>query len=200
MSEALFRSAHQALLYAYTFSATQHGTAAAAERQIALAARERYERTAGSGRGLKGLDGAAQAGQIKSLVERNTPPAFQAVVLARYSLLSDDVRRRACFLLAHRCRNEVPPTVTLQELARLIGKATGREVNLALMAQAAGVDERTVRRWALAVRKFVATIERPGMATIEPLLQSAGVVEAPYSPPEYPVQSAPAIANVRNLV
>ena len=76
MNDALFRSAHQALSFAFTYSETQHGTAAAAERQIALAARERYERVAGSGRGLKGLDGAAQAGMIRSMVERNTPPAF----------------------------------------------------------------------------------------------------------------------------
>ena len=178
MSEALFRSAHQALSFAFTFSQTQHGTAAAAERQIALAARERYERTAGSGRGLKGLDGAAQAGMIRSLVERNTPPAFQAVVIARFALLSDDQRRRACFLLAHRCRHEVPPSVTLAEIGRLVGKATGREVNLGLMAQSCGVDERTTRRWALAVRRYVQSVERPGMATIEHLLQAAGVVES----------------------
>lgn len=178
MTDALFRSAHQAMLFAYTYSATQHGTAAAAERQIALAARERYERTASSGRGLRGLDGAAQAGMIRSMVERNAPPAFQAVALARYSLLSDDVRRRACFLLAHRCRHEVPPSLTLQEISRLVGKATGREVNLSLMAESCGVDERTTRRWALAVRRVVQSIERPGMATIEPLLQAAGVVES----------------------
>lgn len=180
MSDALFRSAHQAMLFAYTYSATQHGTAAAAERQIALAARERYERTASSGRGLRGLDGAAQAGMIRSMVERNAPPAFQAVALARYSLLSDDVRRRACFLLAHRCRHEVPPSLTLQEISRLVGKATGREVNLSLMAESCGVDERTTRRWALAVRRVVQSIERPGMATIEPLLQAAGVVESAF--------------------
>lgn len=180
MSDALFRSAHQAMLFAYTYSATQHGTAAAAERQIALAARERYERTASSGRGLRGLDGAAQAGMIRSMVERNAPPAFQAVALARYSLLSDDVRRRACFLLAHRCRHEVPPSLSLQEISRLVGKATGREVNMSLMAESCGVDERTTRRWALAVRRVVQSIERPGMATIEPLLQAAGVVESAF--------------------
>lgn len=184
MSEALFGSAHQALSFAFTYSATQHGTAAAAERQIALAARERYERTAGSGRGLKGLDGAAQAGLIRSLVERNSTPAFQAVVIARFALLSDDQRRRACFLLAHRCRHEVPPSVTLREIARLVGKATGREVNLALMAQDCGVDERTTRRWALAIRRYIVSVERPGMATIEPLLQAAGVVESAWADAE----------------
>ena len=86
MSEALFRSAHQALLFAYTFSDTEHGTAAAAERQIALAARERYERTASSGRGLKGVDGAAQAGMIRSIVDCNTRPAFGVLCVARFAL------------------------------------------------------------------------------------------------------------------
>lgn len=178
MNDALFRSAHQALSFAFTYSETQHGTAAAAERQIALAARERYERVAGSGRGLKGLDGAAQAGMIRSMVERNTPPAFQAVVIARFALLSDDKRRRACFLLAHRCRHEVPPSLTLAEISRLVGKATGREVNLGLMAQECAVDERTTRRWALAVRRYVQSVERPGMDAIERALMAAGVVES----------------------
>jgi hypothetical protein len=114
---------------------------------------------------------------IRSMVERNTPPAFQAVVIARFALLSDDKRRRACFLLAHRCRHEVPPTLTLAEISRLVGKATGREVNLSLMAQDCGVDERTTRRWALAVRRYVQSVERPGMDTIERALMAAGVVE-----------------------
>ena len=89
-----------------------------------------------------------------------------------------------CTTLAHRCRHEVPPSVTLREIARLVGKATGREVNLALMAQDCGVDERTTRRWALAIRRYVVSVERPGMATIEPLLQAAGVVESAWADAE----------------
>lgn len=174
-----FRSAHSALAWAFTHSDRDHGNAAAAERQIAAFSKDRYARLPPSGRDLGGpLDQAHLAGMIRSLVERNTPPAFQAVVIARFALLSDDQRRRACFLLAHRCRHEVPPSVTLQEISRLVGKATGREVNLGLMAQGCGVDERTTRRWALAVRRYVQSVERPGMATIEPLLQAAGVVES----------------------
>ena len=49
-----FASAHQALMFAFTFSATQHGTAAAGERQLAEFARDRYERTPAADEGCAG--------------------------------------------------------------------------------------------------------------------------------------------------
>ena len=179
MAEALFKSVHSALLYAYTYSATQHGTAAAAERQIALAARERYERTAGSGRGLKGVDGAAQAGQIKNLVARSTSMQFRLCVMARFSVNCDADRDAACRMLAVWMLGKLPPALPGPVALRLIRMATGRQANVAQMAEQEGVPLRTVERWLAAVRAIVRQIELAGMATIEPLLQRAGVVESP---------------------
>ena len=99
--QPLFRSAHQALMFAFTFSATQHGTAAAAERQLAEFARDRYERMPGGGRGLRGLDGAAQAGMIRRRVEE-MPPLHAAALIARFAILSPATRQAACSVLALR--------------------------------------------------------------------------------------------------
>lgn len=176
MSEALFRSAHQALLFAYTFSDTEHGTAAAAERQIALAARERYERTASSGRGLKGVDGAAQAGMIRSIVDCNTRPAFGVLCVARFALLDPVRRDAACNLLARMIGADMPPTVGLPTVARLLRGCTGRAVNIADLAEQSGVTRMTANRWSIIARRFVREIESPGMATIEPLLCAGNIV------------------------
>jgi hypothetical protein len=189
MSEALFRSAHQALLFAYTYAATQHGTAGAAERQIALSAKDRYGRVPGSGRGLRGLDGAAQAGMIRSLVERNTPPAFRLAVRARFSVLDVKARRDAVIPLALRARHSLPPHVPAWAVVELVAGSLGMKVNLAHIADRCEVDVRTVRNWRLASRKFVASIEAPGMAQVEVLLEDAGIVHAANSPADSPAST-----------
>lgn len=175
---ALFRSAHQALLFAYTYGDTQHGTAGAAERQIALAARERYERVGGEGRGLRGLDGAAQAGMIRSLIERNTPRPFCVAVVARFAVLDQPARRAAVTLLALRARRALPDTVPPWAVVEIMAGALGQRVNVAHIADRADVTVRTVRNWRLAVRRWVEAIEAPGMVRAEVLLEEAGIVES----------------------
>lgn len=179
---ALFRSAHQAILFAWTFSSTQHGTAAAAERQIALQARERYERMAGAGRGLRGLDGAAQAGMIRSLIERNTPRPFSLVCVARFAVLDPAARRAAATILALRARRSLPDSVPVWASVELVMGATGSRINLPHIADRADVHVRTVRNWRLSVRKFIEPIEIPGMHTAEVLLEDAGIVEVANAP------------------
>ncbi len=175
---ALFRSAHQALLFAYTYADTQHGTAGAAERAIALAAKDRYGRTPGSSRGLRGLDGAAQAGMIRSLVERNTPPAFRLAVIARFAVLDSQARRAAVIPLALRARHSLPPHVPPWAVVEIMAGALGQRVNVAHIADRADVTVRTVRNWRLAVRRWVEAIEAPGMVRAEVLLEEAGIVES----------------------
>lgn len=189
MTDALFRSAHQALLYAYTYADTQHGTAGAAERQIALSAKDRYGRVPGSGRGLRGLDGAAQAGMIRSLVERNTPPAFRLAVRARFSVLDAKARRDAVVPLALRARHSLPPHVPVWAVVELVAGALGMKANLPHIADRCEVDVRTVRNWRLAARKFILAIEAPGMAQVEVLLEDAGIVQAAISPADSPAST-----------
>jgi hypothetical protein len=174
---ALFSSTHQALRFAYTFSSTQHGTAAAAERRIALAAKERYPSPPGSGRNLRGLDGAAQAGLIRSMVERTTDAKFQLLVAARHALLDEAARKAACSALAVLAQRGQPPEVSLMISERLVASLTGRAVNLVRMAGEQEVAPSTVYRWRQRVARHLRAIDAANMPALTDALQTAGVVE-----------------------
>ncbi|MEK7947656.1 DNA-binding protein [Pigmentiphaga sp. YJ18] len=73
-TSGIFKSAHEALTFAYRFDSQQYGRSAMA---IALA------NHAPSGRGLGGLDGAGQAGMIRRMV-RNQGELYEALARARY--------------------------------------------------------------------------------------------------------------------
>ena len=73
MSEAVFRSARGALMFAFNFT---HGTL----KKSALAG---MMGASPNGRGLGGLDGAAQAGMIKAEVD-HLPELHQAILIARW--------------------------------------------------------------------------------------------------------------------
>lgn len=174
---ALFGSAHQALLFAYTYGDIQHATAGGVERRIAESSKDRYGRLAASGRGLRGLDGAAQAGMIRSLVERNTPRPFSVACVGRFAVLDQGSQRAAAACLALRARQYLPPGVPAWAVVELMQGALGQRVNLPHVADRCDVDVRTVRRWRLAVRHYLAGIEGPGMVQAEVLLEDRGIVE-----------------------
>lgn len=174
--DGLFTSAHQALRYAYTYSSTQHGTAAAAERQIALAAKERYPNPPSTGRGLRGLDGAAQAGLIRSMVERTTDAQFQLLTYARHALLDPQARAAACSSLAHLCvRGQKDVSLAVTE--RLVASLTGRAVNLARLAAENEVAVSTMYRWRQKAARHLRAIESANMPALTDALQRAGVID-----------------------
>lgn len=175
MSRPPFDSAHQALLFAYTFSANQHGTAAAAERRIAMFARQRYEDLpiATAGRGLGGLDGAAQAGMIRSRVER-MHPLHQAAILARFAVTDVATRQAACTVLALRARHALP--CDLQATVMLMRRAHGLRVDMGRLADDYGVTERTVRRWQVLAHKWLRPVQTRAMDAAEQALCEAGIV------------------------
>lgn len=72
--EPLFRSVTDALLFAFNFSREQGGES--------FLAKLIYQNL-GSGKGLIGVDGAAQAGMILAAVGR-LPPAYKAAITARF--------------------------------------------------------------------------------------------------------------------
>lgn len=195
-----FDSAHEALFFGFTHADRDHGNAAAAERQIATFSVDRYGRLPPSGRDLGSpLDQAHLAGQILGIVERNTRPAFQVLCVARFARLNSAKQDAACSLLSRLLGQNMPPTVGLPTIARLLRGATGRAINISDLAAQSGVNQSTAYRWHVIVRQFVRDVEAPGMATIEPLLQQARVIPAAHSPHEYPTRMAPSIANAKNL-
>jgi hypothetical protein len=173
---ALFRSAHEALMFAFTFSdACGHPVAAAAERTIAAFARDRYGRETGSGRGLVGLDGAAQAGMIRAHVER-MHPLHQVVIVARFSVTDTAQRQRACSALAIRARHAVPCDLAATVL--LLRKLHGLRVDTGRIADERDVCERTVRGWQLSVKRWLELQRTRAMDEAERRLTEAGIVEA----------------------
>lgn len=174
MNEPLFRSAHEALMFAYTFSdASGHPVAAAAERRIATFARDRYERLPGLGRGLTGLDGAAQAGMIRAEVGR-MHPLHQAVIAARFSVLDVAQRQHACALLALRARHSM--SCPLEAIILLMRRQHGLRVNVGRIADQHDVTERTVRNWSLSVRRWLQPAQQRAMDAAEKRLVEAGIV------------------------
>jgi hypothetical protein len=105
---ALFRSMHQALLFAHTYAPNQHARAAAAERIIATFAKGRYEPDATEiaialtePRGLIGLDGATQSGMIKSAVSK-LKIYERHVIMARFGFLEYEKNAEARAAIAMR--------------------------------------------------------------------------------------------------
>lgn len=179
MSEPYFLTVHSALAWAFTHADRDHGNAAAAERQIATFAVDRYGRSPPSPRNLGSpQDQAHLAGQILGIVQHNTRPAFGVLCEARFARLNTVRQDAACNLLARLIGQDMSSTAGLPAVARLMRGCTGRALNLELLGEEMGVSRRTVFYWQVAVRRFVREIEAPGMATIEPLLEKARIVRS----------------------
>lgn len=175
----LFQSAHKALLFAYTHAENQRGIAAAAERTIATFARGRYpDPPRPPSRGLGGLDGAAQAGLIKSTVGQMKPVYLQRSIEAQFAVLSPDTQRRAMFELALRVRHAVPSGLDAL-LVELVQLHYRRHKKVWQVVEASALGERVTRRHWSVVRKALTEIDDRAMATIEGVLESKGVVSPP---------------------
>lgn len=182
VSEPLFKSGHAALLFAYTFSANQYAVAAAAERRIALFARDRYGRIAGSGRGLVALDGAAQAGMIQAITERVAGECLP-VVIARFSETRDDAVIVACHTLGawFRADHAESPAHVGDRADRFLQARYRRRVKashvVADLADANDVSPRSVRRWRSDVIRWIEPIERRVLDEVEAELERRGIVD-----------------------
>ena len=179
IERAPFNSVHEAILFGFTHADRDHGNAAAAERQIATFAVDRYGRSPPSPRNLGSPENQAHlAGQIQGIVQNYTRPAFGVLCVARFARLNSQRQDAACNLLARLIGSDMPPTVGLPSIARLMRGCTGRAINVADLAAQAGVNQATAYRWRIIVQRFVRDIEAPGMATIEPLFEQAEIVRS----------------------
>ncbi len=176
-SRALFASAHQALLFAYTFSANQHAVTAAAERAIALHARERYAAAPHLSRGLGGLDGAAQAGMIKRGVDAMAAP-YRQCIEARFAVLQVGVQVRAMRELVLFARRRLQPELfDLQLTCALVQRHYGARVSMLSLAAERSVTERTMRTRYRTVRDVLQAYDREAMRRVELALERAGICE-----------------------
>lgn len=170
----MFRDAPSALLFAMNFGDRDHGAAAAAERSLATYGPDRYEREASAGHGLRGEDAAAQAGMILSRVQA-LHPLLQTELAARYTRINVQARQAACSALALRARGVVPcelPTTVL-----LVRRHYGLRVDHGRIADDLDVHLQTVRRWQLAVNRWIRPVAQRAIDRAEVLLEEAGIVE-----------------------
>ena len=175
MADAPFDSAHAALVFALNFGARDHAVAAAAERSIALFARERYENlpTSTYARAFKGLDGAAQAGLILSRISA-LPMLPRAALEARFAYARRHRRMAACTTLALAAHAEVP--VGLPALDAIMFRLHGVRISLGTIADRHGVTDRTARRWQREAIRWLRPVQQRAIDQAEDLLQQAGVV------------------------
>ncbi len=174
VAEPVFESVHQALLFAYTFTACQHAQTAVAERQIMLMGRERYERVRHIGRGLKGLDGSAQAGMIKRHVLM-LPPSQRAVIEARFAVLDEKTRRLAMQSLVLFMRKTGHP-IELRFISCLVQQQFGAKLDVRALAAELRIVEKTAYRRAKQIRERLDLLDERAFAQLDERLTVAGVV------------------------
>jgi hypothetical protein len=88
--EYLFDSLHHALKFAYRYSSAHYSQSAMQKMMI---------RTMPSGKGLGGLDGAAQAGIIRAWLESYLDPHEKNMIIARYTIDEQERIRAMLYFL-----------------------------------------------------------------------------------------------------
>lgn len=163
--EPLFRCAHDALVFAYRYNGQQY-----APTPVAKMMRGRI----GSGKGLVGVDGAAQAGIIRGLL-KPLDPWEQAAIIAKYAIYPKE-------LLWARNSLIVPVMAALptgmhnrRMVDVLVQRYYGRRVRLKELAATHGLSASAMTvRWQ-AVRNALQKIEYRAIDRAEARLIDAGL-------------------------
>lgn len=162
----LFDSAYSALYFAYRYSPQQY-----APTPISRLMRSQI----GSGKGLHGLDAAAQSGIIRAEVEAIGPYEKNAIV-ARFATDPAESLGAKIALL-------VPATASLgtgihhhRMVDGLVQKYYGRRIYLKEIAEMIGATPNTMtKRWAC-IRECIRDIEYRAMDRAEERLRQAGLI------------------------
>lgn len=173
-AEPIFESVHQALLFAYTFSACQYAQSAVAERQILALGRQRYEQIRHISRGLGGLDGAAQAGMVKRQVDQ-LPAQQRFAIEARFAVLDHKLRRQAMRALVLGVRQTKHP-IELRFTAHLVQQHFGASVNLRALARQLRLGEATAYRRAKQIREHLDRLDEQAFVRLDEQLKTTQIV------------------------
>lgn len=183
MDEAVFRSARGALLFAFNFT---HGTL----KKSALA---EMMGASGGGRGLGGLDGAAQAGMIRAEVDQ-LPELQRAVLAGRYAppVVPCPCRRPCCrgevegqewgasvSWITERILHEgLAGTISHYRLRRaLVMRYFGRKLSLVSVADQCRVHRNTASDRNSKVVEYLRKEEKLAEYAIDGRLKQVGIVE-----------------------
>ena len=182
MTEPVFRSTHAALMFALNFT---HGTL----KRSTLAA---MMGSAGNGRGLGGLDGAAQAGMIRAELEKLAKPR-RTILVARYvvATIPCDCGRSCCskirenaewaeavnYLSEYVLHEGLTGSVSHYRLRRtLVMRYFGQRQFLVSIAEQCGVNRDTASAYNQKITERFRQEERLANYEIEGLLKAIGVM------------------------
>ena len=166
LDDCLFDSTYAALAFAYRYSTQQYQPTPMARLMRG---------SLGKGKGLHGIDGAAQAGMIRAEVGKIREPERCAIV-ARFAV--DGAECIAAKLQLIR-----PATASLgtgvhnrRMVDNLVQRYFGQRVHLKDLAEMVGIHPNTMTdRWR-SIRRVLSEIEDRGMDMAEARLQQAGLV------------------------
>lgn len=167
--QALFRSGHEALRFAYAYNAQQY--------PMTIMAKMMRGKILGTGRGLHGLDGAAVAGSVKRVVEA-LPKHYRYVLVCRYCLTEREFEDSFAQLLPPAMASLGTGGHSTRMVLKLICRHFGRpeKVKLAEMADEFGMDASTVtRRWQC-VKRRLSELESLAASAADDALVQAGLV------------------------
>jgi hypothetical protein len=184
IEEGIFRSAREALVFALNYQCDQYATSA-----VARLAREG---TIGSGRGLVGLDGAAQAGMVKSRLKTMSDQSVAALIArcmshqvkcdgsdtanaqmkdsAAWLAAIDEVRR---FIETTQAHAVVLDVVAVAAIRKFFGeRKTVQEI-----ADHAGMHRVTANRQILIIKAELERLEVEAWAELDSSLRAAGMIQ-----------------------
>lgn len=166
--DAIFRSGHEAMRFAYAYNAQQY--------PMTVMGRMMRGRILGAGRGLHGLDGAAIAGSVKRTVEA-LPSDYRYVLVCRYAITDREFEEAMPKLI----QSAVASLGTGVHATRLVMKLICRyfkhpDVQLTTLCDEFGIEASTMtRRWQR-VRDRLREMESRAGAMADDRLTEAGLV------------------------
>ena len=166
LEEPLFDSAWSALAFAFRYSTQQYQPTPMARLMRG---------NIGGGKGLVGLDGAAQAGLIRGLVER-LPEFERAAITARFSWKSAEGYGAKLLLIGPATASLGTGVHSRRMVDHLVQKFYGERVYLKELAELVGMHANTMTdRWRC-IRKALTELEHRAIDRAEAEFQVAGLV------------------------
>jgi hypothetical protein len=177
--QPIFRNTHEALVFAYQYSAQQYAETAMAKMM------KRSGGELGSGRGLVGLDGAAQAGFVLAEAERLS--AIQrACILVKYAQRTEDCpccggkKATAAFQLAIEALTAwaVPAGISHMRVRRALVQKWARagKVEFKELASEYGMNRKTIGEQFQAMKKRLDEADQQAQCAIDDALRACGMV------------------------
>lgn len=166
LEDPLFNSAWDALAFAFRYSTQQYSPTPMARLMRG---------SIGSGKGLVGLEGAAQAGLIRAIVE--TLPEFErCVITARFALDNRESLAAKIILIQPATASLGTGVHNRRMVDNLVQRFFGQRCHLKDIAETYGVHPNTMtERWAC-IKRMLTSLEHRAIDRAEIALQDAGLV------------------------